>query len=438
MLPLALMAVSCSDENKEMIAEESSNNGLKAVYRYPYGLWEPGETIQYYIKGDGTQEQKQWVKECMEEIMTYANINFKEVKRERNAITIEIDNRNSSTQYPLHFKSCSSSIGKYHTNSSGFANGGSTIYMSDIKKRFAIAPNIARQSLIKAYFKSLVLHDIFHVLGFDDEVHNPNAHITFNKAKMIAWLKRQSSDVDDLYANYVYDEEFGELSHKDFTRNNYTAFDSKSIMMIPILSEWTTDGKSCSFNYTLSDKDIQKLKELYPYGDLVKLYVGSMVRENGAYSDGIIGTKELFKDESKIRGFIGYGYTCKVYPNALKYSSDPDMAILSCFVETTMKVENGKETYIEGNDIRGALFKNLTANNGIGDVRLDSNGRGWSVGYQAYVYERVGDGRTPIITYYNNSTNRWAISYANDEYLIKKGYQAKGYIGAVKSNSKLN
>ena len=314
MLPLALMAVSCSDENKEMIAEESSNNGLKSIYlpRSSQELWEPGETIRYYIMGDGTQEQKQWVKECMEEIMTHANINFEEVKRQSiSHYSINIDNHSSS--FPIEFKRCTFVMGKRERAICILGEcGTSNIYVQEIKRRFAIAPQPARQMLIQAYFKSLVLHDICHVLGFGDEIHNPNAHISFNKANMIAWLKKQGKNVDDNYANDVYDEEFGEEILRNYTKCNYTAFDSKSIMMTPILSEWTTNGKSYSSNYVLSDKDIQKLKELYPYGDLVKLYVGSMVRENGAYSDGIIGTKELFKDESKIRGFIGYGYQVRL------------------------------------------------------------------------------------------------------------------------------
>ena len=417
MLPLALMAVSCSDENKEMIAEESSNNGLKSVYRVrgSNDLWEPGETIRYYFMGDGTQEQKQWVRDCMDEIMTHANINFEEAKRQSiSDFRIYIDNCNSSTKYPRHFKSCTNVIGQPHTKASLKECATTNIYMIDIMKRFANAPNVARQTLIKAYFKSLVLHDIFHVLGFDDEVHNPNAHITFNKAKMIAWLKRQSNDVDDLYANYVYDEEFGELSHKDFTRNNYTAFDSKSIMMIPILSEWTTDGKSCSFNYTLSDIDILKLKELYPYGDYVRLYVGSV---DG--SDGVIGTKDFFEDQSKIRGFIGFGYDRM----SGRHGGD--------YIWTCIKLmEDGEVRQGFGNPILGI-------SNGIGKM----DGNPW-YGYKdkhcgPSVYTCEGDGRIPIITYYNNSTKRYAFSYANDEYLIKKGYQAKGVFGAVRSDSKL-
>ena len=423
MLPLALMAVSCSDENKEMIAEESSNNGLKSIYlpRSSNELWEPGETIRYYFMGDGTEEQKQWVRDCMEEIMTHANINFEEVKRQSiSHYSINIDNHSSS--FPIEFKRCTFVMGKRERAICILGEcGTSNIYVQEIKRRFAIAPQPARQMLIQAYFKSLVLHDICHVLGFGDEIHNPNAHISFNKANMIAWLKKQGKNVDDNYANDVYDEEFGEEFLRNYTKCNYTAFDSKSIMMTPILSEWTTNGKSYSSNYVLSDIDKQKLKELYPYGNHVKLYVGSV---NG--SDGVIGTKDFFEDQSKIRGFIGFGFD----KTRDRYQNDTTQ-LLSCKKMESDEVRQGLLTYIPGAYPFGV-------NNGIVEL---TNETGWGSYsnklWGPYVFAREGDGRIPIITYYNNSTKRYAVSYANDEYLIKKGYQAKGCIGAVKSDSKL-
>ena len=137
-------------------------------------------------------------------------------------------------------------------------------------------------------------------------------------------------------------------------------------------------------------------------------------------------TKDFFEDQSKIRGFIGFGFD-KVRD---RYQNDTTQ-LLSCKKMGSDEVRQGLLA-----DIPGAYP--FGVNNGIVEL---TNETGWG-GYLnklwgPYVFAREGSGRTPIVTYYNNSTKRFAVSYANDEYLIKKGYQAMGCIGAVKSDSKL-
>ncbi len=411
MLSLGLMAASCSDENKEIMVEEPVNNQLESYYlpRSSGSLWTPGETVSFAFLGDADASQKQWVRECVNELMAYANINFEETDDEEDAdVRIKIDNKNNGM---LEFKKCTDCIGKHNTLSLYYECSTISIYTKEL------GPNItkAQKSAFQLKFKGAVLHNLCHILGLGDEIHNPNARISFNKNNMISWLNSQSSQIDAEYCKMVYDEEFGDKYKQSMQKSVYTAFDVNSIMMIPIPSSWTNNGKSYSANYTLSTNDIAKLKELYPYPTgMVPLYVGS-----DSKFDGMIGTYDEFADKTKIREMVGYGYR----------KSGTDYRYYTCPVVTT-------PVWRFSNSLTGEakydkkVTKCLTFVNSTGNGTMEG---GWSFVWKYDLCDKEGDGRNPIVQYYNYSTKRYAFSGAKgvDKYLIARGYQMQGVFAAT-------
>ncbi|MBO4333240.1 MAG: matrixin family metalloprotease [Paludibacteraceae bacterium] len=466
MLPLALMAVSCSDENKEMIAEESSNSELKSIYlpRNSQELWEPGETIRYYFVGDGTEKQKQLVRECMYEYMNYANINFEEIPNGRHA-DVRIKFYNNRTTGLAQFKNCSSLIGK--KNNKNLVWDESTGSMLIFPKTFNSEDDL----------RGMILHEIGHVLGLIDEVNNPNAKITFNQKSMITWFKqnRHASIADlDSYAKECYDDEFGVNFRNEYLKySEYTAFDKNSIMMLDIPASWT-GGTSYKHNNKLSVEDIKKLKVLYPFPNgIIPLFVGSnevshkyTFYTRSCLLHGFIGRWEDFNDKSLIRERIGYAYDVKKGGiNNIPNASATDFCIL---ITHEFEIYNGiMDSPVYGPDGTPYKTKNWSCKFAPGiihpksayydDIYLYTSGYGtfgnnvsstdwWTYnhpltdknGYVCYAatYRREGNGRTPIIQYYNKKLQRYGVSYYNDEYMISKGYEMKpGIFYSVLNNA---
>lgn len=96
--------------------------------------------------------------------------------------------------------------------------------------------------------RAVVLHEFGHALGLVHEHMNPAQQVPWNKARVIADLKRsQGWDEAKIQANMFARFEPGQIFGTDV--------DAKSIMMYPIVPEWTTTGYSAPFNTVLTEAD---------------------------------------------------------------------------------------------------------------------------------------------------------------------------------------
>ena len=105
----------------------------------------------------------------------------------------------------------------------------------------------------------VVLHEFGHALGLIHEHQNPKIKIKWNKAQVESdlagpphfWTPQQ------VKLN-IFDAFSAKLS-------NFSKFDSSSIMLYPISSNWTTNGVSTPLNRRLSATDKEFIRTLYPW-----------------------------------------------------------------------------------------------------------------------------------------------------------------------------
>lgn len=408
MLPVALMAVSCSDENKEMVAEdESSTNGLKSTYLdpnnpYNYSLWTPGETITYYLTDENNYpcdpEWRDMLEECMDEVMTYANIKFKRARsRDKAQLFIQFDyhyltyvNNVSRSATPLN--DVRSRIGKTLHLNFRKTNPGTPSFV------ICLSTKNEHNSITKREMRSAILHELGHVLGLDDERFNRNFNLSLKRNQVIAdWVRDgQSSD----WANTLYDRYYGSQRANNFACAISKAFDPKSVMMDSIPASWTYNGQGIGRNITLSAGDKEILRQLYPYqlNKTVELFIGS----DGS-SDALIGTWDNFSDKSLIRGKVGYAYKTQM--------------------------SNTYPLYRCVNNADGKIAYSLKKGNSY--THVNPNAYTIDKNPIAYVYDYAGYGRNVLAVY--TKGNRTAVSYHADSFLISKGYSEVACFGAVSS-----
>lgn len=408
MLPLALMAASCSDENKEALAEEEGTNQLKSVYaRYGSLVWQPGETIKYFIKEDKHVEDD-WifdVYDCLDEVMDYANIIFEEVDNEEDAQAI------------IEFNAFGFGVFGYFVN---YECEG--ISRRDVIKNGHVTLPIYGQCLTSAEVRHALLHEIGHLLGLQDELYNINCNLKLDESA-ISEAINQCLPKEDMpfsylkfYNEYSWVKPYEALYCGDGRKamnNTYQSgpFDRNSVMMSYIAAKWNlTDHKEIKEATSLSTGDKEKLMEIYPFnGNFVPIYAGS--DPNVAYGGiGILGKFEDFSDKSKIRKKVGYGYKTNVAGTVPVYryerkKSDGEIEVRYSWEKTV----NGK----------------VRRTNGVDDT-FSRKAR------VAYVYDNVGYGKTPIEVYYGNQSRSYTgVSFCNDPYMKSRGNYAPGFWATV-------
>ncbi|MDR2920761.1 MAG: hypothetical protein LBV72_15540 [Tannerella sp.] len=194
--------------------------------------WNPGETICIkFLNGTAAQQNK--VKDFSKEWLDYANLVFEFVEPAENAdVKIAFDWQGDQVTWSM--------IG------------------ADARKIPQSVPslNFGKLSSISAFAKRDILMQFGHVLGLVNEhqgVNNPT-----------------QLDADIVYAYYLEEgwsvKEINDFFFTPYTgeATNYTAFDSKSIMVWPIDEIFTTNGTGQSRNSQLSETDKAFVAQLYP------------------------------------------------------------------------------------------------------------------------------------------------------------------------------
>lgn len=360
LLPLAFMAAGCSDENKEIVEEEtqaSSSNQLKSIYldRDAFGdeyqvLWNVGETIPFCFE-NGSEDEQNLVRSCMCEWMQYANIKFNELKvSRRNNCSVRIKFDYSGTSSGGWSTKGMSQVGKHYNNQVPKSQPTMTIYSNRMKS--------------SSEMRATILHELGHVLGLFDEHFNRNSGLTWNAANI-------KQDI----GNAQYEKLFVEQQANCNALSVSGQFDPSSIMMYPIPARWNNQGRAFSQNYSLSAKDIATIKTMYPYpSNVVPIFSGSY---SGTAS--VLAKFNQFTNKSDVRWLVGYGYTSqKDYTAPLYRYRHSQTGKVLCSYE---QVKNGKIYY--GNGLVKAT----------GFVRIDNVPI-------AYVYVTMHNNRNAIVDYY--------------------------------------
>lgn len=396
LLPLAFMATGCSDENKEIVEEEtqaSSSNQLKSIYLDRNAmsdfLWNVGETIPFCFENGNETDQK-LVRNCMCEWMQYANIRFEEFEPEDREITyVRIKFDYSGTSSGGWSTKGSSWPGKHYNNQVPKEQPTMIIYSNRMKSN-----NEKRAT---------ILHELGHVLGLLDEHFNRNSGLTWNAAKI-------KQDI----GNAQYDSLFGGQQQAIYNAISVSGqFDPSSIMMYPIPASWNNQGRSFSQNYTLSAKDIATIKSLYPYpANVVPIFTGSY---SGTAS--ILARFEQFTNKSDIRWLAGYGYKSEKPVIRL---IDRTFPLYRYRHKQTGKVLCSYENVFNGEVHYGNSYVKATD-----FVRIDNSPI-------AYIYSTMYSDRNPVV---NHFTKDYSLPYyygcsASDQY-IDQLLGVPGYWGAL-------
>ncbi|MCQ2207379.1 MAG: M12 family metallopeptidase [Paludibacteraceae bacterium] len=377
LLPIALLAVSCSNKDLDEVEEPVVTNELKSLSADSYFRWNVGESIPYYFMNGSAKEQA-IVEDCMEEWMKYANVKFVEASSFNSAIVrIKIYADNGSNVKG------SAALGKY--------------YQVDYNKKNPNSPtvNLYISGVSRSKAKTIVLHELGHVLGLADETY----HKDFNVSNLNTSLIR--NEIGTTLYEQLFGAQYRDIYQKGICYENSAPFNPNSIMMYNIPSRWTKNGTSYDGGVELTPQDIWAINKMYPFSSkYVAVYAGSE-GDNGA----ILGRFTNFSDWTKIRKFVGYGFETEqtgTYP-VTKFKNSKG----ECRMGMGRKNSSGTIVWDQGLQNQG--FYPVSA----------------QVFKPIYMYYSHGYGRTPVEVYYKNG-KQMGYSYCFDSYLTGAGYTRPG------------
>lgn len=239
--------ISCTKTEDTQIDNKTTNTETSGLYALKQiqttkgiapkdKLWTNGQTIKIKFL-NGTEAQKNTVKQYAAEWLNYANLQFDYVESGNADVKISFKWNNNGTPDNVNWSYVGTDAKVINQNypSTNFGN-------------LSPVPKLAKQQV-------LILFG--HILGLVNEHHNPTS--------TIQW------DTETVYAYYEYEgwatEEIDEFFFANYnsSNSNYSEFDPKSIMVWPIEDFLTLDYEGLSGNYVLSDIDKEFIGELYPF-----------------------------------------------------------------------------------------------------------------------------------------------------------------------------
>ncbi|MCQ2231038.1 MAG: hypothetical protein MJZ30_04205 [Paludibacteraceae bacterium] len=211
--------------------------------------------IPYKFIGIATEQEKKEFKIYLLEWMSYANLNFREVSEEEDAVVrVQFaspwDEDRGNWSY----------VGNYAE------------YITDQSK-----PTIHFQYfspyLTLDRWRRPLLHEMGHMLGLQHEHLSPKCPYKYDKQKVYNWAaKSQGWSKEKTDSNI-----FITLSGVE-----YTAFDAKSIMLYSLPDSCYLPGSAkAEYNNMLSDIDKQMIRQKYPFNGTKRLFRCYITNLNG-------------------------------------------------------------------------------------------------------------------------------------------------------------
>lgn len=211
--------------------------------------WNNGQIIKIKFL-NGTPFLQSKVKQFAEEWLKYANLKFQYVDSNQNAdIRINFDNSGGSWSY------LGTDCNRISPNQPSMNFGWFTNFTSDTE------------------FSRVIIHEFGHALGLIHEHQSPASNIQWNKSKVYEYYGGAPNywNQDEVDNNIFY--------KYSSTVTNYSAFDSKSIMLYSFPSSFTLNGWSSGWNTVLSQTDKNFIAKEYP-GKTINQKTNNLYRYN--------------------------------------------------------------------------------------------------------------------------------------------------------------
>lgn len=214
--------------------------------------------IPYKFIGITTEHEKREFKTYLLEWMSYANVNFREVSNDEDAII--------RVQFAC--------IGDSDNGNWSYIGSNAEYYMGSQSM-----PTIHFQYLNPTWseksWRRPLLHEIGHMLGLYHEHQSPYCPYQYDKQKVYNW-------------GAVYDWSKSKVDHNIFNTPSssveYTAFDEKSIMLYHLPDScYLSEPPKGEENNMLSDLDKQMIRNKYPFNGFKRLfrcYIGNLNNYN--------------------------------------------------------------------------------------------------------------------------------------------------------------
>jgi Astacin (Peptidase family M12A)/Bacterial pre-peptidase C-terminal domain len=189
--------------------------------------WINGSTLRIRFM-QGTEAQKDMVRDIAPEWTRHANLDFEFTDDPRAEIRVTFDPNDGAWSY----------VG---TDNSGIPLHAATL-------------NLGWQDA------SVILHEFGHMIGLAHEHQNPDGGIIWNEAQVIADLSGPPNFWDEPTIRHnVLDKYSADQVHG-------TTFDPKSIMLYAFPDNWTSNTGATSENNALSDRDVSFIasEKMYP------------------------------------------------------------------------------------------------------------------------------------------------------------------------------
>ncbi|MGM0889807.1 MAG: M12 family metallopeptidase [Bacillota bacterium] len=242
----AVMENPANDMKEEMGASPEKNEMALMKFK----KWQPGRKLRVRFL-DGVSDVQEKVEKYAHQWEKYANIKF-----------IFGNDRDAEIRISFNEKGSWSYLG--------------TDCLSIPKDQPTMNYGWLRSDTPENEYSRVVLHEFGHALGCIHEHQNPTTNIPWDKEAVYRYYAGPPNN----WTKEQVDQNL--FKHYSRTITNFSTFDKKSIMLYAIPNSLTLGDYEVGWNSTLSDRDKQFIKEMYPGSEVRVIHEASIQNERAA------------------------------------------------------------------------------------------------------------------------------------------------------------